>query len=269
MLVWIPRVDDEVLVSFENGDINHPVIISSAYNSVKMPAFDVANQFATTAIKPGFIATAIHLNPSSSGSATPSQLQTQILNPDTTKTKTYGAIQNDVLASDGDLADGNQTNSQNTSSKNTTNLNRSDETSAPPVSLCHTYPTKAPNNLMGTCDYYTWRNQDFIKRHQGCDHLQPPDYYLDYGYKYCQRFSTELYPKLSDQGKAWLVKARLYLQEAIEDLLQKNPDIELDNDQFNHRVFQTHPGSYMRGGFSELTKMDYVNIFLHLNYQHC
>jgi type VI secretion system secreted protein VgrG len=50
-MVWVPRVDDEVLVSFENGDIDHPVIIGSAYNSVKMPAFDLADQYATTAIK--------------------------------------------------------------------------------------------------------------------------------------------------------------------------------------------------------------------------
>jgi hypothetical protein len=69
------------------------------------------------------------------------------------------------------------------------------------------------------------------------------------------------YPKLSDQGKQWLVKARLYLQQAIEDLLQKSPDIELDNDMFRDAVFSTHADSYMRAGVRDLSYDDWIAIF--------
>jgi hypothetical protein len=42
----------------------------------------------------------IELNSSSSGSATMSNLDEKLIDANTQKTKTYGAIQNDVLASD-------------------------------------------------------------------------------------------------------------------------------------------------------------------------
>jgi hypothetical protein len=197
-----------------------------------------------------FIAPAIAISPTSAGTASASPIETHSTNPDSTKTKTYGAIQNDLLASNDDLVSSNQKNSTPVQSLDASN-----------TIMCNTHPTKAPSNLLGTCDFYTWRNEDFIKRHQGCDHLQPPDYYLNYGTKNCRLFSTQLYPKLSEQGKAWLVKARLYLQEAIEDLLQKNPDIELDNDKFRDAVFETHPDAYERAGIQYLPITDIGKIF--------
>jgi type VI secretion system secreted protein VgrG len=50
-MVWVPRAGDEVLVSFENGDIDRPIIVGSAHNSTNMPALNATDPYATTAIQ--------------------------------------------------------------------------------------------------------------------------------------------------------------------------------------------------------------------------
>src|SRR5262245_58018961 len=36
---WLPEVEDEVLVAFEHGDFNSPVIIAGMWNDVKKPSY--------------------------------------------------------------------------------------------------------------------------------------------------------------------------------------------------------------------------------------
>jgi len=36
-IFFLPEVDDEVLVAFENGDINQPYVIGSLWNGVDVP----------------------------------------------------------------------------------------------------------------------------------------------------------------------------------------------------------------------------------------
>ena len=50
-----------------------------------------------------FIAPVIQLNLASAGTASASPIEAHSTNPDSTKTKTYGAIQNDLLANEDDL----------------------------------------------------------------------------------------------------------------------------------------------------------------------
>jgi|GEM_PF-2040482 len=50
-MLFTPRKDDEVLVSFQNGDIDLPIIIGSAYNSVHTPAYDLQQDPYTTGFK--------------------------------------------------------------------------------------------------------------------------------------------------------------------------------------------------------------------------
>jgi len=50
-MLFTPRKDDEVLVSFQNGDIDLPIIVGSAYNSAHPPAYDLQKSPYTTGIK--------------------------------------------------------------------------------------------------------------------------------------------------------------------------------------------------------------------------
>jgi hypothetical protein len=124
---------------------------------------------------------------------------------------------------------------------------------------CNDAPDPAPADAIGKCPYYVWRNNNFIERHPACPR-NPPEYYLGYGYKYCVRFSTETYPKLSEKGKNWLVEARLRLQKAIEIKLKKNGEIELDSKEFGDFAFASHPDAYWEAGLGELHPLDLLRI---------
>jgi hypothetical protein len=144
---------------------------------------------------------------------------------------------------------------------------------------CNNVPTPVPQTILGTCDYYQFRHDDFVKRHANCEHIAPPSYYLDYGLKYCKRFSSELYPKLSPAGKIWLPKAKLLLQKSMEIGLEKaagkmnnqylNPEApianELNDSEFQDFALHTHIKSYWEAGFKYLPHDDVEKIGKTLN----
>jgi type VI secretion system secreted protein VgrG len=49
--LWTPRRGDEVLVSFQNGDIDCPIVIGSAYNSDNPPTYDLTKDPYKSGIK--------------------------------------------------------------------------------------------------------------------------------------------------------------------------------------------------------------------------
>lgn len=116
--------------------------------------------------------------------------------------------------------------------------------------------------LLGTPEWYDARVADHLRRHHGDP--APPDYYLDYGKKYCLRFSEDLYPQLSDEGKAWLIKTRTELQRLIEEKLINEPRefvrLESDSEAFRDFAFKTHKGAYLNGGLATLPMVDLVAI---------
>jgi hypothetical protein len=125
--------------------------------------------------------------------------------------------------------------------------------------ICIKKVPPAPKKWLGTCEYYIWRYMNFLERHQGCGHT-PPDYYIAYGHKYCIKFSTELYPKLSEGGKGWLTRARMLLQVYMEDGLRRDNSIELDNEGFRKFAFGTHPDAYWNAGFKDLSIADKIKV---------
>ena len=124
---------------------------------------------------------------------------------------------------------------------------------------CDTTPTPVPDELKCTCEYYKFRHDDFVRRMGPCG-FSPPDYYLSYGFYYCEKFSTKIRPTLSPAGQAWLDRARCLLQERMEDGLKKDPSIELDNDKFRKFAFDTHPGAYWDAGLHDLPPGDWWKI---------
>jgi RHS repeat-associated protein len=122
-------------------------------------------------------------------------------------------------------------------------------------------PTPAPSSVLGTTDYYRFRDNDFNIRQTLMDTWytwQPssPDYYLDYGDKYVHIFSDELYPKLSPEGQIWLEDALENLQNAIEAKLKTNPSIELNNSAFTKFAFDSHVAAYENAGLFDLPIKD-------------
>ncbi|MDC3960494.1 hypothetical protein [Polyangium jinanense] len=128
-----------------------------------------------------------------------------------------------------------------------------------PNVICDPKVPPAPANVLGKCSYYVWRYADFIRRHRGCKHT-PPDYYMNYGFKYCTTFSLEVRPKLSPAGQIWLDNARMLLQVYMEKGLASNPAIERDNDKFKTFAFKTHPDAYWNAGFHDISLKDKLTV---------
>ncbi|MXN92343.1 hypothetical protein GR160_14030 [Flavobacterium sp. Sd200] len=127
-------------------------------------------------------------------------------------------------------------------------------------------PTPFPKALLGSVDYYKWRHRDFIKQNPG---KKAPDYYLNYGNKYIQRFTNETNNQLSKQGKQWLKNARKNLQVAIEDKLKVDPTIELRNGgkDFKEFAFDSHVDAYWNAGLYKLNTVDLVAVVLTPNFK--
>ena len=113
----------------------------------------------------------------------------------------------------------------------------------------------------GTPDYYQQRYDDFVARNPG---VQPPDYYLDYGQKYADRFGSLDDRDLSAEGLAWRDKTLVALQQAIEDKRTSDPvgfaELERDPDAFRRFAFETHPAAYVDSGLYDLPAQDLLVI---------
>ena len=117
-------------------------------------------------------------------------------------------------------------------------------------------PYPAPSSLIGSKSYYVYRNEDFKKR----TGKTSPDYYMNYGNKYCKAFSEKTRPTLTTQGKTWLDKTLVALQEAIEKKLKSDPKIEMDSTRFRKYAFDSHPDCYLKSGLLKLPADDLIKI---------
>ena len=117
-------------------------------------------------------------------------------------------------------------------------------------------PYPAPKSIIGTKSYYVYRNDDFKKRTGKAS----PDYYMNYGNKYCKAFSEKTRPSLTTQGKTWLDKTLVALQEAKEKKLKADPKIEMDSPKFRKYAFDSHPDCYLKSGLLKLPVDDLVKI---------
>jgi len=126
-------------------------------------------------------------------------------------------------------------------------------------------PTPVPAN--GALTYYRSRHNDFTNRYAACgDTFSPPDYYLSYGELYVSRFTNDTGPRLTAEGQAWLARARVNLQAAIELQLAAGPAafdlLEKDNDGFRAFAYGTHADAYWSAGLGDLNIFDLANMGL-------
>lgn len=116
-----------------------------------------------------------------------------------------------------------------------------------------------PANLqsyVGKINYYKVRNEDFKKRHPD---RRPPDYYLNYGHKYCRRFMKQK-SNFSEKGQKWIQKTLRLLQKMIEQKRKQTPlafDLLEQNDRaFKDFTYGTHPDAYMDAGLYNIPMSD-------------
>ena len=167
------------------------------------------------------------------------------------------------------------------------------------VTKCPEHPIickeDVPSVSKGKCNYYKLRYDNYQERHakhieqecckpkdeMGYSHKEgysyktgrkvggcvAPDYYLDYGFRYCTAFKEETYAKLSSVGQVWLEKVlkdlQKYMEQGVVDKSYvanlntkynskyglKNKQefytgIECRNDDFRAFAFATHPDAY-------------------------
>ncbi|HEX8439387.1 hypothetical protein [Archangium sp.] len=113
----------------------------------------------------------------------------------------------------------------------------------------------------GTKDYYKQRHDDFVRRNPG---MTPPAYYLEYGQKYCDRFSS-LGPKdLTPKGLEWRDKTLKALQDAMETKRMEDPagfaQLERDPAAFKKFAYDSHPDAYVDSGLYKLPAQDMLKI---------
>ena len=113
----------------------------------------------------------------------------------------------------------------------------------------------------GTPDYYRQRADDFRRRNPG---MEPPAYYMEYGQKYCDRFSS-LGPKdLTPEGLAWRDRTLQALQDAIETKRMEDPvgfaQLERDPAAFKRFAYDSHPDAYVDSGLYKLPAQDLLKI---------
>jgi len=129
--------------------------------------------------------------------------------------------------------------------------------------ICKDQCTHAPaiKPTPGSCDYYKKRQESFQKRFakcKGCGDYSPPDYYMNYGYKYCTEFKEVTYAQLSSKGQEWLSNTLRRLQENMEEGLKKTN--ECDNKAMKKMAFDSHVPAYNPHEMSGLTVKDLAKI---------
>ncbi|MBO9570635.1 MAG: RHS repeat-associated core domain-containing protein, partial [Chitinophagaceae bacterium] len=107
--------------------------------------------------------------------------------------------------------------------------------------------------------YYSDRASDFKERHP---EKNAPDYYIEYGDKYLNKFVNETRKTLSSNGKKWLDNALYNLQDMMDKGIKEDPGIENDNEKFTDFAFDTHVKAYEDAGILDLDVMDKIKILL-------
>ena len=106
-------------------------------------------------------------------------------------------------------------------------------------------------------DYYQKRADDFRRRNPG---MEPPDYYLEYGDKYANRFASLDRTDLSAEGLEWRDRTLQALQQAIEDKRIEDPEgfaeLERNPQAFREFAYATHPDAYVDSGLYDLPAQD-------------
>lgn len=123
--------------------------------------------------------------------------------------------------------------------------------------------TPAPVKLLGTPEYYKFRQEDYAKRHPGETHF----YYEPYGFVNCTLFLLdETKSKLSQEGKVWDEQVAWGLAFRLEQELALQGDnasqFEENQSAFNNFVYDSHVKAYMNENKQELKNLSFSDLIV-------
>jgi outer membrane protein OmpA-like peptidoglycan-associated protein len=104
---------------------------------------------------------------------------------------------------------------------------------------------------VGSCEFYRCRQR------RAPSSFPPTGYYLGYGLKYCERFSTRTRPRLSHAGQRWVDMTLYCLQAWIHSHLR----YDTDPDTVKASAFRSHPDCYVQSGLCFLSPADWLEIW--------
>ena len=105
---------------------------------------------------------------------------------------------------------------------------------------------------LGSKEYYNKRAEDYETRNPG---KRAPEYYREYGDKYVKRFDA-LKRNLSPEGRKWVDKTKLKLQQKMEAGLQSGQWGERDEKGFRDKAFDSHSDAYLEADLDALPVED-------------
>lgn len=138
----------------------------------------------------------------------------------------------------------------------------------PSIPLLH-IPSKCPIaqlNFNGTafadsknkCSFYACAAESADKS-KTCDLKDKGSYFLNYGEKYCERFSKNTSEDLSPQGRIWLNKTLACLQSSIVRGCNEKKQC-FSCQSIRKLAFDTHPHCYVDSGLCSLSLKDQIQV---------
>ncbi len=127
----------------------------------------------------------------------------------------------------------------------------------------------APSVVMGTPEYYQYREQQYQAFHNT---TVPQAYYMSYGYKYATKFNNNS-KNFSPKGQQWVQEVMINLQNAMKIRLndQDGTDFELKSKDFQDFAFDSHVPAYWNEKgtvpFYDLEITDYWQIFQTIDFK--
>lgn len=112
---------------------------------------------------------------------------------------------------------------------------------------------------VGTRDYYIDRYKDFRRRNPD---EKAPDYYLNYGLKYFDRFHAQK-GGLQEASQKWVDRTGVALQQNMETRNANPADfaaLERNPEKFKSFAYGSHPSAYLDSGLQTVSYGDRIKI---------
>jgi hypothetical protein len=107
-----------------------------------------------------------------------------------------------------------------------------------------------PNNR---CTFYSCADKSVVEAGI-CKKDDPNAYFINYGEKYCKRFSEKTNQKISEKGNVWLNKTLVCLQQAVVGFCDKNSCSNCE--KIRELAYTSHADCYTKSGLCYLNPYD-------------